>query len=52
MEAKPIWLSKTLWVNVVSIIALVVQTYAGFVIDPEKQVVGVGSHQRHPPVYH
>jgi len=42
MEAKPIWLSKTLWVNVVSIIALVVQTYAGFVIDPEKQVVVLG----------
>lgn len=42
MEVKPIWLSKTLWVNVISIIALVVQTYTGFVVDPDKQVVALG----------
>jgi len=37
-EAKPIWQSKTLWANVIAIGALLLQTYTGFVIDPEKQV--------------
>lgn len=41
-EAKPIWQSKTLWLNLVAILALVLQTYTGFVIDPEKQVVILG----------
>lgn len=42
MEGKAIWQSKTLWVNLIAIIALVIQTYTGFVIDPEKQVVILG----------
>lgn len=39
---KKFWLSKTFWVNVLAIVALIVQTYTGFVIDPEKQVVILG----------
>ena len=34
---KKIWASKTLWVNILAIIALIVQTYTGFVIDIEAQ---------------
>lgn len=43
MDEKPIWLSKTLWVNVIAIAALIAQTYTGFVIDPDKQVVLLGA---------
>ena len=42
MESKQIWQSKTLWTNLIAIIALVAQTYTGFVIDPEKQVIILG----------
>ncbi|MFH1027692.1 MAG: hypothetical protein V1791_06795 [Pseudomonadota bacterium] len=42
MDVKPIWLSKTLWVNAIAIAALVVQTYTGYVVDPENQVVALG----------
>lgn len=41
-EAKLIWQSKTFWLNLIAIVALVLQTYTGFIIDPEKQVVILG----------
>ena len=46
-EAKKVWESKTFWVNVIAILALLAQTQVGFVIDPEAQaallaVINVG----------
>lgn len=41
-QAKPIWQSKTLWINLIAIIALVLQTYTSFIIDPDKQIVILG----------
>lgn len=38
MEAKSVWLSKTLWVNTIATIAMLVQYYTGFVIDPEMEL--------------
>jgi len=35
--SKTIWVSKTLWVNIIAIVALIVQTYTGFVVDIEAQ---------------
>ncbi|WP_051321686.1 hypothetical protein [Chrysiogenes arsenatis] len=34
---KRFWLSKTFWINLLAIIALVVQSYTGFVISLEAQ---------------
>jgi len=34
---KPLRKSKTFWVNLVALIALIVQTQTGFVITPEEQ---------------
>ncbi len=35
---KKFWQSKTFWVNLIAIVALVLQQYTGYVITPEKQV--------------
>ncbi len=35
---KKIYLSKTFWTNVVALLAMVLQSFTGFVIDPETQV--------------
>ena len=37
MESKAIWLSKTFWLNVLAVVALIVQSQFGFVISPELQ---------------
>ena len=37
MENKIWYLSKTLWVNVIAIIAIIVQGRFGYVISPEAQ---------------
>jgi len=42
MEYKKLWQSKTLWVNLIAILAMVAQTQLGFVIDPENQLVILG----------
>lgn len=34
---KTVWTSKTLWVNVIGLIALVVQSLTGYIIDIEAQ---------------
>ena len=34
---KPFWKSKTLWVNTIALIALILQGQFGFVIEPEEQ---------------
>jgi hypothetical protein len=36
-SGKKFWTSKTLWVNVLGIVALGVQSYMGYVIPPEQQ---------------
>lgn len=42
MEGKTLWQSRTFWVNVVAIVALIVQTYTGYIISPEAQLVVLG----------
>ena len=39
---KSIWKSKTLWVNLVSIVALAIQQKYGFVISEETQIQAIG----------
>jgi len=34
---KEWYLSKTFWVNIVAILAIIVQSYTDFIIDPETQ---------------
>ena len=41
MKTKKWYTSKTIWVNLFSVIALLVQTQTGFVVDPEAQVGGI-----------
>ena len=41
MEKKP-WKSKTLWLNILGVAGILVQTYTGFVISPELQVMILG----------
>ena len=38
MDSKKFWLSKTFWINILAIIALVIQAQTGFVFSPEAQV--------------
>ena len=38
MESKKFWLSKTFWINILAIAALIIQTQTGFVFSPEAQV--------------
>jgi len=35
---KPVWLSKTFWVNTIAAVAMLVQSYTGFVIEAEMQI--------------
>ena len=35
---KPWYLSKTLWINVIALSALLIQSQYGFVISPEEQL--------------
>lgn len=37
-HGKKWYKSKTLWVNIVTLIAVVIQTYTGFVLSPEAQL--------------
>jgi hypothetical protein len=39
---KKFWLSKTFWANVIALAAIIVQSYTGFVIEPEKQLALLG----------
>ena len=39
---KKFWQSKTFWVNVLGIVALVAQSQFGYVISPESQVSILG----------
>jgi hypothetical protein len=36
--AKEFWESKTFWINVISILAIYIQTKTGFIIHPATQV--------------
>lgn len=39
MDSKPWYTSKTLWVNAIAFVALVIQSFGtGFVIGPEEQI--------------
>jgi len=39
---KPWFLSKTLWLNIAALVALLIQSEHGFVIPPEEQLIIVG----------
>ena len=41
-EKKKFWLSKTFWLNILVIIAMIIQYFTGFVIDPGQQVIILG----------
>lgn len=41
-KGKKIWKSKTLWANLISIAALVIQTKTGYVIEPATQAMALG----------
>ena len=42
MDSKKFWLSKTLWVNMLAIAALIIQSQTGYVFSPEAQVSILG----------
>lgn len=42
MDNKKFYTSKTLWVNALSIVAILVQTQTGFIISAESQVAILG----------
>jgi len=45
-EVKPFWKSKTIWVNAIALVALIVQQATGFVVNPELQgfaLIGVNA---------
>jgi hypothetical protein len=37
-ETKPFYLSKTLWINIIAVMALLFQLKLGFLIAPEEQI--------------
>lgn len=39
---KKIWMSKTFWVNILSVAVVIVQTQTGFVINAEAQIAILG----------
>lgn len=41
-ESKPWWESKTLWINAIAVVAMMIQSHTGFVIDPEAQIAILG----------
>lgn len=40
-ETKKFWQSKTFWVNILSALAIVVQTKTGFIVDPTTQALAL-----------
>lgn len=36
-KAKPFWQSKTLWMNVIAGVALIVQSQTGYLVTPDTQ---------------
>lgn len=43
MDSKKFWVSKTFWVNILALGALVAQNQWGYVISPEIQVSILGA---------
>lgn len=39
VQAKKFWESRTMWINVIAVVALSVQTQTGFVVGPELQAL-------------
>ena len=42
-DSKPIWLSKTLWVNIIAVAGLFVQNKYGYVLIPEQQLLALAA---------
>lgn len=36
---KPIFSSKTFWINVISLLAMIIQAETGYVVPPEEQTM-------------
>ena len=43
MNSKIWWKSKTVWLNLIGVAALLIQNYNGFIIDPELQAAALGA---------
>jgi len=43
MEKKPFYISKTLWVNVLAIAGLIIESYTGHILSPEMQAMVLGA---------
>ena len=43
MEKKPFYISKTLWVNVLAIAGLIIESYTGHILSPEMQGMILGA---------
>jgi fumarate reductase subunit C len=41
METKKWYLSKTIWINVIALAGLIVQTQTGFLLTPEVQAMAL-----------
>jgi hypothetical protein len=41
METKKWYLSKTVWINIVALVGLIVQTQTGFLLTPEVQAMAL-----------
>ena len=42
-DSKKFWQSKTFWVNLISIVALIVQSKTGYVVNPSAQAIALGA---------
>lgn len=42
-DEKKFWKSKTFWVNIISAIAVIIQSKTGFMIDPIMQALGISA---------
>ena len=43
MQTKPFWKSRTLWTNVIAIVALILEAQLGKVLTPETQIGILGA---------
>lgn len=41
METKKWYMSKTVWINIVALAALILQTQTGFILTPEFQAMAL-----------
>ena len=42
VSKKQFWLSKTFWVNLIALVAIIVQSQTEFIISPDQQAIILG----------